>query len=240
MNFLEHKSIKKVLDLIEENELKDTVIAVAVLVVAVASYTGYRWYNARAKEKSYFHMTEIVDSYKKSLDVAKRQQAAGLAVSTEDNPFVDIELILQASQSGVSGSLSAVMLAYQAELEYEKTHDVQKARDMFLKASKKLSSSSYFHDAFALKAASMALDANDSALKAQGLKELQTLADNEKSFVCEHAAYMVGVHALVDGNIDGAITAWQKIAHKGDDVRFASPWAKKATERLQALGIEVK
>lgn len=241
MNFLEHKSVKKVMDIIEENNLKDTVIAVVALSVALAGYGGYRWYKKSVQEKSFHHMTEVIESYKKSLDIAKKVRSSGQEISAENDPFIDIDLILQASQSASSGSsLSPIMLAYQAELTYEKTHDVDAARKLFAQASSKLSSGTFFHELFALKAACMGMDSADEKIKQQGIKELTALANDEKSFVYEQAVYTLGLHEFVAGNVEQAKALWMKIAHKEtEDDMFVSPWAKKATQRVQALGIEI-
>lgn len=241
MNLLEHKSVKKVMDVIEENNLKDTVIAVVVISVALAGYGGYRWYTKSRNEKAFHHMTEVIESYKKSLEVAKKMRSAGQGSAEDNDPFIDIELILQASKSASSGSsLSPIMLAYEAELVYEKTQDVNKARELFLQASSKLSSGTFFNELFALKAACMGMDSADEKIKTQGVKELTAFAQDEKSFVYEQAVYTLGVHEFVAGNVDQAKALWVKIAKKEDATdMFVSPWAKKAAQRVQALGVEI-
>lgn len=215
------------------------VVLVAVLALGVAgSYYGYQMYIQKREAKAYEAFVEVAHAYKQAEEKSFRSVMPNQN-SLDDLGIVwkDVEVIIDAAYQANSHSyLAPFFLAYKANVMLEQGKSVDEAYECMKQAVAKSSSSSEFYDALKLKAAKMACDCSDEAVRAQGLQDLQALAANKKSVAQAEALYTLGVYYMMQNDVEHAKNYFSKILENtNQDLFDSSLWVNEAKEKLASL-----
>ena len=215
------------------------VVLVAVLALGVAgSYYGYQMYIQQRESKAYEAFVEVTHAYKQAEEKAFRAVMPNQN-SLDDLGVVwkDVEVIIDAAYKANSNSyLAPFFLAYKVNVMLEQGKSVDEAYEYMKQAFAKSSTRSEFHDILKLKMAKMACDCSDEAVRAQGLKDLQALAENKKSIAQSEALYTLGVYYMMQNDVEHAKNYFSKIVeNKNQDLFDSSLWVNEAKEKLASL-----
>ena len=215
------------------------VVLVAIVALGVAgSYYGYQMYIQKRESKAYEAFIEVTHAYKKAEEASFRSVMPN-KTSTDNLEIIwkDVEVIVDAGYTANSSSyLAPFFLAYKANVMVEQGKPVDEAYEYMKQACAKSSTRSEFHDVLRLKAAKMACDCSDESVQAQGLKDLQAIAQDKKSIANAEALYTLGVYYMMQNDVENAKINFSKIVEEAHQGLFdSSLWVNEAKEKLASL-----
>lgn len=100
-----------------------------------------------------------------------------------------------------------------------------------------LSSSSPLYNLYKTKHALLQMDSAQENVRAEGVQTLQSLAEDVKNNYNDVALYYLGLHHMMNNEIEKAKEVWTRLVTLGSskDRQSQSPWASRAQEKLQYL-----
>ncbi len=237
------KQIRELANLIGLEDVSSGYLMKAALIVVVALglagfYYGYNIYIQKRESKAYEAFIEVTHAYKNAEEASFRAVMPNKTSSDNvEAMWNDVEILLDAAYTANSSSyLAPFFLAYKANLMLEQGKSVDEAYQVMKQALAKLSSSSEFYDLFRLKVAKMACDSSDESMKAQGLQDLITIADNKKSIAQAEALYTLGIYYMMQNDVENAKNYFSKIVEdEKQDLFNSSLWVNEAKEKLASL-----
>ena len=211
---------------------------VLLMFCATGGVVGWRAYRngceARA-HKSYLDIVRLVN-----IDVKgdSKDSSSSFANAQEKNEAIISLGELFVSQHG-STSFAPTVLAFVAR----SLNDLGKKEEARLKmhAAEKACSSADLRQVYALTAALMDIDAQDSAIQEQGLAELKGLAKNTSSVVCDAALFYLGEYFWSKKNYQEARLWWAQLVNIADKKQtelgtdVTSVWVGAAREKLSLI-----
>lgn len=196
-------------------------IALALGLVGVIGWFGYKWYTKRLEAQAFADFSQATDDYFKavlSTDDKQRWQdmANGLALQAQEHK---------------SSVLAPYYLAYQADAL---VHDgkIDQALTLMNQVLAQLPKNSPFYYMYATKQALIKLDAQSQDVRAQGITELEQLAQDKENPVKDMALYHQGYHAWTTGNRPQAEKIWSTLCTYGDK---DSVWVQLAQAKLEGI-----
>lgn len=191
-------------------------------LTALVGLLGY-WQYTRIKqnESAYIALAETFGEYNKA------HQSPDL--------WTEVEM---AAKTGYGQNNSSNLAPYFLMLEADAlAHQNMKSEALTLmeKGLKSLSTRSPFYYSFSIKLARMKLDTNDEAVRADGLKELTSLADNAGNPQQDEALYYLGLHYHNVGDTQKATDIWKQLTsfQQGEQKDATSPWAALAKQMMK-------
>jgi len=195
---------------------------VAGLVVAGAA--GWMLYSSHASRKTQ-------EAHKAFTDGVSEFEAVLQRPANSQNWSSVIELFGAAHDRYNASVFAPFMLAYKAQaLSYN--GEKEAALDTMTKALAELDKQNPLYGFYATKLALMKADSSDEAVKAEGLKELENLANDVRNSAKDMATYYLGSHASSASDKEKARSLWSTlITQAGND----SVWAAMAQHQLSLL-----
>ena len=227
-------SYDMLIDYTKKPYIKELLIASLGAVFLGLSHFGYRWYMKQQDMKAFSALVEVARSYETAAQKARSARNA-----SEENPWEDTEVLLQAFVVAHAGSnLAPYFTMYQAQLALDKDHDYQAACDCMEQGLKKLSKSSVYYDMFRLKYIKMLLDSADEAVRAKALNDLEAIAFDRSNYSSSEALYVLSAYHQFHGNMDKSVEALKALAEDyAEQAIVVSPWARLAQEKLKTLSL---
>lgn len=198
---------------------------VAGLIVAGAA--GWMIYSSHTSRK-------VQEAHKAFTDGVSEFEAVLQRPVNSQNWSSVIELFGAAYDRYKSSVFAPFMLAYKAQaLSY--SGEKEAALDAMTKALASLDKQDPLYGFYAAKLALMKIDSSDEAIKAEGLKELENLANDLRNPAKDMATYYLGQYLASEADEAGkekARSLWSTlIAQAGTD----SVWAAMAQHQLSLL-----
>jgi len=221
--------------------VKESLVAVAALLLAGGGYAGFDWYQKRQNIQAFAGLVEISKAYEAAATKA-RQLANKPAEEQTDNPWEDTQLLLEAiASTHASSSLSPFFVMYQAQLAIDADHDFDKACQLMEQGLRRLPKNSPFYDMFNMKRIKMLLDSPMQNIRDTAVAQLEQVAGQKDNYYAQEALWTLGSYQAFYGNMDQAIAAWKTLAGQTtvDKELISSPWVSQAQEKLKTLNISL-
>lgn len=219
MTFLQ-RSVEYFYWLTSERGIKKLAIAGLAVATLAAAYGAYHWYSIRQEESAQHDFAQALEQFERVL----AQEGEG--------KWEEVERAFAAGYAAHSGSaLAPFFLAFQAETALE-LGDTEQARSLMNDAMQKMPRSNPLYHLYAVKRAVMLIDADDIALKDQGLALLQELAGDAQNPYRDMAQFFYGYQAFAVGDKAKAQERWQPLMQESG---ATSPWALRAQSYLELL-----
>ena len=227
----------------EDKELRIWGVGAIIVAIVFGGYYGYHWVNERWNQKAQLAFGESHDVYQQALNLQFNEKA-----KAEDKKelWEQVEIdFKQAFEHNKHSSFAPFFKGFRS-----RTLTYQGERDSSLKfmreAVKKMGSKNPYRGLYEIGLSFMLLDGSEEE-KAEGLKILNTIADNSKNGFQDMALYYLGLYFNIISESEKAIEYWKKIkddsipapsGRKGDWEKKQSPWAQLAKMKLVELGHE--
>ena len=218
---------------------KESLVAVAAILLAVGGYAAFGWYQKRQNIQAFAGLVEISKAYEAALTKARELQNKSTEEQVE-NPWEDTQLLLEAiASTHTSSSLSPFFVIYQAQLALEADHDFDRACQLMEQGLRRLAKNSPFYDMFNLKRIKMLLDSPMQNIRDSAVTQLEQVAAQKDNYYAQEALWTLGSYQAFYGNMDSAIAAWTTLAQQSqsDKELISSPWVSQAQEKLKTLNI---
>lgn len=150
-------------------------------------------------------------------------------------PWSTVETACKRAYDEYSNSkLAPYFLAYQAEALVKQNKD-DEAITVMTQMIQSMPKNSPLYYVYSTKLALMQIDSNQTAVHAQGLKQLEELAADTKNKQRDEALYYVGLYYWQLNDQVKAKESWQTLAELASRPEEASPWMQLVSERLAVL-----
>jgi len=217
--------------------ITETIIVCIIALGTVGGYYGYQTYIEGREMRAYEAFVEVTHAYRQAQENSLRSMFPGSKSENLENLWKDVEVLADAGYNANSSSyLAPFFLSYKANVLLEQGKPVDQAYEYMKQALSKVSKRSDFYDVIKLKTAKLACDCSEESVRAQGLKDLQALAEDQTSTAYLEALYTLGVYYLVHNEIEKAKAQFTKIVDQETQGLFESAlWINEAKEKLAAL-----
>lgn len=206
---------------VKKLDRSNTVFIVILVGIGLVygGFWGTRWYGARREataQKTFADVLQLVEHAKQD----PKQWADVVAASTvgyeqnRSSKLAPFFLLCRADALLAQGDMAQAMTVMQDGLS-------------------KMASSNPLRSLYAVKLALMKMDSADQAIKADGMKELEKIAQQDTAGA-DMAAYYVGLSFWQVGNVDKAKESW-KILIGQSSQENASPYALLVDEKLKQV-----
>lgn len=203
-----------------EDYIIPTFFAIMLSIVAAIGYGSYIWYVSSREAHAHRLLTSGLQEFEQAL--------------TQDNDHAwqsVAETFAAGYKRAASSNLAPIFLAFESEalLRQGKTEE---ARDRMHTVMKQLSPKSPFYYVYAIKSAMIDIDAEDTIIKDQGIKQLTALAQNMKNPQRDYALYQLGFYYFMNEQADKAKEYLTRLVR---EFATTSPWAHQAQMLLVSL-----
>lgn len=207
------------------NRNAKSLIATGVLTaILLGGYYYVRVYRVEQDARAHATLTEVL--------------AEVTRASTKPDAWQDVEIAARTGYRQHSGSsLAPYFLAIEADALAQQGKVVE-GRDQLAAVVGSLSKDAPLTSLYALKLARMQLNAEDQAVRSQGLASLQTLAQDTKSVVHDEALFRLGKAFAQEKNGEQARQSFQQLIDtykESKDAAGQSVWAALAQEQIDRL-----
>jgi hypothetical protein len=248
MNFYTHvhQSVQdhysSFLDYSKKKYVRESLMGLALLALVAASYCGYLWYQKQQNAKAFVALVEVSKAYEqaagKAREKAREKQSAD---SSSENPWEDVQVLLEAVAAAHSGSsLAPFFTIYQSQLALDANHDFDTACTLMEKALRGLPKDSAYYDMFHVKHMKMLLDSPMQDVRDKAVVELGKIGADATNYCAPEVLGTLAAYHVFHGNMDQAIAAWKTLAemNQSNESLIKSPWVSQAQEKLKTLNIE--
>jgi hypothetical protein len=195
-------------------------ILLGVAIVGAGGFGIYKYFSIQKAKEAHSAFQDSLIEFNKMLQVDPKNQKWEQVVKIFDTAY----------QRYGSSVMGPYLLAYKAEaLVYD--NKLEDAIKIMSNSVNSLKQKSPLYYVYAIKLALMKTDSKDSKAKAEGEKELETLANDTKNFQRDEAIYYAGINAIANKNIAKAREFFSKFPAGGKE----SVWAKDAKVKLASL-----
>ena len=209
-------------ELLRDNkELKNSLILLAIALIVIGSWFGYRAYTKNYEEHAHSMFALAMQEYNR-------------AIQTDNlSTWKDVANAFEVAHSQYPKSnLAPYFLAYQSDA-LQKQGEEKKGLQAMNDAVQQLASGSPMHYLYKTKYALMQMDSKDKEVAAHGKELLEKLSQDNSNSCKEMALYYLGYDSFVNGQINDARSVWQKMLQA---TAKDSVWANAARSRLELLG----
>lgn len=213
--------ISKWLAVLKKREnFRYVLIGAIVIGFLVVDVIGYRWYIRRYNERAQLALAEALDVYQK----ASREKAPHLWEEAR-------QALAKGHEDFAGSSLDPYFLAYESDVvRYQGDH--AKAVALMTAAVRAMSKSSPLYGPYQIKLALIKVDSPDQKVHADGLADLEQLAQRGKSDHRDEALYYRGLIAFDSADRAMAEKYWNELIKEfGKD----SVWAQVAQAKLDYM-----
>ncbi|MGZ6251218.1 MAG: hypothetical protein ACXWL2_04260 [Candidatus Chromulinivorax sp.] len=221
-------------------QVRQAVFASALACFAAGAYFGFNWYQKRKDMHAFAGLVEIAKAYDQA--VSKAQELASKSEDEqEENPWEDVQLLLQAIATANQGSsLAPFFTMYQAQLALDADHDYDTACSLMQQGLNRMSSDNPYFEMFQLKYIKMLLDSPMQDVRDKAVEQLQNIATQQNGYCYQEALWILGQYQMYQGHQDKAIEAFKALATCEQSVQtlISNPWVIAAQEKLKALNIQ--
>lgn len=196
-------------------------IFVSCAIFALVGWYGYRWYKTKLEYTAQRDFSESAQDFYKLFASQKSAKAwndveQGLAFRAEQNK---------------NSTLAPYFLVYQADALLQEGKSAE-ALALLNRAITQLEKTSPIYYLYRIKRALIKLDAEQEAIRMEGVAELDVLSQDKDNQYQDMAGYYRGYYAWNTGNKNEAKQIWSQLS------RFAaqgSPWAQLALVKSQGI-----
>jgi len=209
----------------EKNSKYGNLLLIGILVAGLGygGYSIYRWHVIGKEATAQKTFSEAMQLF---------EQAMG-----ESEKWADVEGAFALGYEQNSGSkLAPLFQLFQAQaLVAQGKRDI--ALPLMEIAIKKMPSDNPLTGYYKTKVALVKMDDKDTAVRAAGLKELESIANNDGGDAQDVALYYLGSYFLSKDEVEKARVAWQKLEKlPSKSKEEKSPYSQLASEKLKQLG----
>lgn len=201
---------------------RSSIVLLMILIgcgLVYGGYKGYQWMESRREAQAQRAFADVL---------ALAEQAGKTTKQWAD---VEAACTLGYEQNR-SSKLAPFFLIYRADALVAQGK-IADAMTVMEDALSKMSSSNPVRALYAVKLALMKLDSADQAVKAAGMQELEEIA-GQKNAGSDSAAYYVGLHFWLAGDIAKAKDAWKSL-QADDNKENVSPFVAMVAEKLKSI-----
>lgn len=200
---------------------RETIIVVGVLGAAAAGVYFYSNYRTQREQAAQFDFAECFQEFRKA-----QLEATG---------WEEVEFACKAGYKQHPNSVYAPFFLAMEAHSLAEQQKVDQAIETMQESIKALSSTSPFYNMYKIKLALMKLSTEDSSLKAAGVSELQSLADDSSNKQRDEAMYYLGYQYVSSGDLNKGYDIWRQLVDTfGNSSDSKSPWAEFAKKKLPA------
>lgn len=208
-----------------------TYFLAGLLAITVAVGAGIYWYfyTIKYEESAQQAFSEVLHDYNQAYATPELWSEVEIGAKTGYRQYT-------------RSALGPFFLAMQSEalLQQQKEQEALALMKMMLK---KLSSRSSFYSLYKIKEARMKMDSDSEVVRQEGVRQLTSLANDEKNRYQDEALYYLGMYYQTQGQKDKAQDVLRQLSaipssplassDKQDDKHGQSPWFLLAEQQLK-------
>lgn len=207
---------------VQFNRYRNYIVAAVTIFGGGIAFATYQYFESvKREETSQIALAETLQEFQRAQQMPELWSDVEIAAKTAYRQYKNAQLAPQFLSLQVAALIASDKL--------------QEAIDLMQQAVIAMSTKSPVYYLNAIKLARMKIDSPDTAIKQQGITELQTLAQDKKNLQRDQALYYLGMHYKNSNELDNTHKVWQELIDNFVDDKISSPWAQLVQKEIEEL-----